>query len=303
MTDVEIFAMRESIEPTARLFDESLALDRTSIMRRSFEFLLIGFLAVSVGISCSKTTHESQSAGDQTAADQEDRGGADPQALRVAVVTGGHAFDVPNFYRLFRQMPGVDAYPQHIEHFASSPQEVRDAYDAIVFYGMDQGIPEEEGRRAGGNPKAAIERLVKQGQGMVILHHALLAWEKWELWNELIGFNNRNFRYKEGLHLDIEVAKKGHAITQDTNDFSIVDEGYVLHGEPDTGSTVLLTTEHEDAMKQVAWTRQNGDCRVFCLTLGHDNLAWSNPGFRAVLRRGIAWSAGETSGGDDGHGK
>ena len=188
-------------------------------MRRPFEFLLIGFLTVSAGVSCSKATHESQRAGDETASQEDSRDGAEPHALRVAVVTGGHAFDVPNFYRLFRRLPGVDAYPQHIEHFASSPQEVRDSYDAIVFYGMDQGMPEEEGRRAGGNPKAAIERLIKQGQGIVILHHALLAWEKWETWNELIGFDNRNFRYKEGLDLEIKIGDEGHAITQGINCF------------------------------------------------------------------------------------
>jgi type 1 glutamine amidotransferase len=215
----------------------------------------------------------------------------------VAVVTGGHAFDVPNFYRLFRQLPGVDAYPQHIEHFASSPEKVRDSYDAIVFYGMDQGIPEEEGRRAGGNPKAAIERLVDQGQGIVVLHHALLAWEKWDLWNQLIGFDNRNFKYKEGLQLKIAVGDESHAITQGMSEFTIVDEGYVLHGKHDGQGVVLLTTDHDDAMDEVAWARQHGEGRVFCLALGHDNEAWSNTAFREILGRGIAWSAGKPTGG------
>ena len=272
-------------------------------MRRPFDFLLIGFLAVSTGVSCSKTMRESQRAGDETVSRGEDRGGPDSQALRIAVVTGGHAFDVPNFYRLFRQMSGVDAYPQHIEHFASSPQEVRDSYDAIVFYGMDQGVPEEEGRRAGGNPKAAIERLIEQGQGIVVLHHALLAWEKWDLWNQVIGFNNRNFKYKEGLNLEIEVGDERHAITEDIEGFAIVDEGYVLRGDHDGEGTVLMTTDHEDAMDQVAWARQQGKSRVFCLALGHDNVAWGNPGFREILHRGIAWSAGKTVGADDGQGK
>ena len=272
-------------------------------MRRPIDFMLIAFLTVSTGVSCSKTTHESQRARNGAMSRGQDRGGPDSQALHVAVVTGGHAFDVPNFYRLFRQLPGVDAYPQHMEHFASSPQEVRDSYDAIVFYGMDQGVPEEEGRRAGGNPKAAIERLIEQGQGIVILHHALLAWEKWDLWNQLIGFNNRDFRYQEGLHLEIEVGDERHAITQGISDFAIVDEGYVLHGNYDGEGTVLMTTDHEDAMDQVAWARQHGKCRVFCLALGHDNVAWSNPGFREILRRGIVWSARETMGGDDGQGE
>ena len=264
-------------------------------MRRSIHFVVIAFLAVSTGVSCSKPTHEAPKAG--AGAVSRAAGGAQPeaQALRVAVVTGGHAFDVPNFYRLFRQLPGIDAYPQHIEHFASSPPEVRDAYDAIVFYGMDQGVPEEEGRRAGGNPRAAIERLLEQGQGVVILHHALLAWEKWDVWNQVIGFDNRNFRYKEGLQLEIEVADDQHPITQSMAAFTIVDEGYVLQGDHDGQGTVLLKTDHDDAMDQVAWAREHGPSRVFCLALAHDNESWTNPGFRETLHRGIAWSAGDAA--------
>jgi type 1 glutamine amidotransferase len=211
----------------------------------------------------------------------------------VAVVTGGHAFDVPNFYRLFRDLPSIDAYPQHIEHFASSPEEVRDAYDVVIFYGMDQGVPEEEGRRAAGNPRAAIERVVAQGQGVVVLHHALLAWEEWEFWNQLIGFDKRNFSYKEGLQLQVAVADGEHDITRDTQGFGIVDEGYVLKGQYDGEGAVLLTVDHENSMDQVAWARDFQSSRVFCMALGHDNEAWSNPGFRQVLERGINWSASE----------
>lgn len=265
-------------------------------MRTKLNLTLLALLIVATGVSCSKTKPDNQKTGQDTGSQAGDPRDSDSQGLQVAVVTGGHAFDVRNFYRLFRQLPGVDAYPQHLEHFASSPQEVRDSYDAIVFYGMDQGVPEEKGRRASGDPKAAIERLVDQGQGIVVMHHALLAWEKWEFWNQLIGYDNRNFKYKEGLQLEIQVADKSQSITQGLNDFAIVDEGYVLHGEYDGQGTVLLTTDHDDAMAQVAWARQHGKSRVFCMALGHDNLAWSNAGFRDILRRGIAWSAGEATG-------
>ena len=221
--------------------------------------------------------------------------GSSGESLRVAVVTGGHAFDVPNFYRLFRELPGIDAYPQHIEHFASSPEEIRDSYDTVVFYGMDQGIPKEEGRRAAGNPRAAIQRIVAQGQGVVVLHHALLAWEKWDFWNQLIGFDNRNFSYKEGLQLQVKIGDNTHATTQGFGDFEILDEGYVLKGDYDGEGTVILTVEHEDSMDQVAWARQHEKSHVFCLALGHDNQSWSNPGFREILRRGIVWAAEEAA--------
>jgi type 1 glutamine amidotransferase len=261
-------------------------------MRRQAQFLAVAFLAPLIA-ACSSSTDQDQQPKTSFADRQQQDGNQGSDMLRVAVVTGGHAFDVPNFYQLFRQLPGIDAYPQHIDHFASSPEEVRDSYDVLVFYGMDQGIPEGEGRRAAGNPRAAIERVVQRGQGIVILHHALLAWEKWDLWNQLIGFDNRNFRYKEGLQLKIQVADDGHAVTQGVSDFEIADEGYVLHGDYDGQGTVLLTVDHKDAMPQVGWARKHDKCRIFCLALGHDNQSWTNPAFRNVLRNGIMWSAGD----------
>jgi len=262
-------------------------------MRTQITLSTLAALVLIAAVSCSPTADQSPTARDGVQTSDED-------SLRIAVVTGGHAFDVPNFHRLFRQLPGIDAYPQHIEHFASSPEEVRDAYDAVVFYGMGRGIPVEEGAHYEGKPKAALERIVERGQGVVVMHHALLAWEKWDFWNQLIGFDNRNFRYKEGLQLKIAVGDETHPVTQGMSDFETVDEGYVLHGEYDGKGRVLLSTDHEDAMQQVAWARQQGDCRVFCLTLGHDNEAWTNPDFREVLGRGIAWSADKSSGVDAG---
>ena len=76
-------------------------------------------------------------------------------------------------------------------------------------------------------------------------------------------------------------------------DFDTIDEGYILNGKHDGLSTVLLTAEHQDIMKEVAWAREVGKCRVFVFTLGDNPKAWSNPGFRDVLGRGIAWVAGD----------
>ena len=58
------------------------------------------------------------------------------------------------------------------------------------------------------------------------------------------------------------------------------------------GSRVLLTTDHPRNIPTVAWTRPHGKARVFCLQLGHDEQAWSDPNFKRVLRRGILWSVG-----------
>jgi hypothetical protein len=41
--------------------------------------------------------------------------------LHLAVIIGHHAFDVPNFWRLFQRIPGAVVYPQTLANFARRP--------------------------------------------------------------------------------------------------------------------------------------------------------------------------------------
>ena len=86
----------------------------------------------------------------------------------------------------------------------------------------------------------------------MILHHALLAWEKWDFWDEVIGHDERNFRWKPDLDLRIEVADKEHPITRGLADFDTTDEGYVLHGKHDGQSTILLTAPQAEIAQRLS---------------------------------------------------
>jgi type 1 glutamine amidotransferase len=70
----------------------------------------------------------------------------------------------------------------------------------------------------------------------------------------------------------------------------MTDETYTM-AEPGEDSHVLLTTDHSPSMRSLAWTREVCEARVFCFQSGHDDDTWQEPGFREVLRRGIAWTA------------
>ncbi len=224
--------------------------------------------------------------GDSAMAEQHDR------RVRLAVVTGGHGFDVVNFHRLFRRFVEVDAYVQHLEDFANSSQQVRDAYHAVLFYFMPTQDPTEERRaRHAGTPLSALEHLGQSEQGIVVLHHALLAYPTWPLWGQLVGIEDRSFGYSDGQTLCIEVADADHPVTRGLGSWSMVDETYSM-ADPGGESTPLLTTDHPESMRTLAWTRTHGRARVFCLESGHDNLTWMDHNFREVLRRGILWSAG-----------
>lgn len=65
---------------------------------------------------------------------------------RVAVITGGHNFDVPGFHQLFRSLAGVDAYIQHLDDFACASESARDNYDVVLFYLMFRETPVDEGQ-------------------------------------------------------------------------------------------------------------------------------------------------------------
>jgi type 1 glutamine amidotransferase len=214
--------------------------------------------------------------------------------LRVAVITGGHAFDLPPFYRMMRSFEGMDVYEQHLENFASSPEAVRDAYDAVVFYTMHIPVPEDDGPWFLGPQRSSIERLFERGQGVVVLHHSILAFSAWAFWDDVVGMIHRRtgdrFRYTFGLDLRVEMADRDHPITAGLEPFRITDEGYRMDDEVVNGR-VLLTVDHPDSMPVVGWVRRVGCSRVFCDQLGHDAASWENPSFREILRRGIFWTA------------
>ena len=216
-----------------------------------------------------------------------------PTKIKTAVVTGYHAFDVVNFHLLLRQLEGVDAYVQHLYDFAAAPLAVRDAYDAVLFYFMPtQGPSDADLPSYAGKPRSALERLLETGQSITILHHGLLAYPQWPEWSALVGIVNREFGYYPEQNIRVEIADSQHPITAGLTAWDMIDETYTMN-EPASDSHVLLTVDDPHSIKPVAWTRRVGHNRVFCLVLGHDDLAWSQPNFRQVLGRGICWAAGE----------
>ncbi len=210
----------------------------------------------------------------------------------VAVVTGGHSYDVPNFHRLFRSLTDIEATIQHLDDFASSPKEVRESYDAVVFYIMMLDGPTDEGLPwYAGKPLTALSELGETAQGIVVLHHALLAYRQWPVWDDLVGIAPRGSGYHFAQTVETQIVDTDHPITRGLQSWTMVDETYTVN---DTGadSHLLLTYDHPLSMRTIAWTRRHGNSRVFCYGAGHDNETWPDPNFREVLRRGMLWSAG-----------
>jgi hypothetical protein len=219
------------------------------------------------------------------------------EKVTLAAITGNHPHDVPAFQQLLRALPGVDAYPQALEDWAADEGHVRDAYGALLFYNFHQAPP-DDAVRGGKKVPEALAALGQRPQGLVILHHGLLCYRQaaqagaYEAqWSAIVGIGARNFAYYPNETVSVEIANPRHPITQGLAPWQMVDETYVMP-EPGAGSEILLGTSHARSMRALAWTRSHGVARVFCLVLGHDELAYTNPSFREVLVRGVRWAAG-----------
>ena len=209
--------------------------------------------------------------------------------VTTAVVTGGHSYDVINFRRLFSSLDGIDAHVQHMDDFATSPEEVRDSYDAVVFYHMLMDGPQDKDLPGyKGKPKTVLEHLGETQQGVFVLHHALLAYPQWHVWDKIVGMDDRSFGAHADKSLHVEISDTTHPITRDLSNWDMLDETYTM-AEPPSDNNVLLTVKHPQSMNAIAWCREYKNSRVLCFQSGHDNRTWADVGFQEILRRGILW--------------
>jgi len=214
--------------------------------------------------------------------------------VKVAVITGGHAYDVVGFNALFRSMPDVDAYIQHMEDFCCDNSEARDRYRVVLFYNMHKEMPTGEEPWPMRERKQAIEHLGEVEQGIFLLHHGILSHQEWPLFQEIVGIEDRTITPHFGERIHVDVADPDHPITRGLEPWEQEDETYEMNSAEEAGGNhILLTTDHPRSMRTLAWTRRHKKSRVFCLELGHDNEAYTNPNFRTVVHRGILWCAGE----------
>ena len=160
----------------------------------------------------------------------------------------------------------------------------RNKYEAVVFYNFHQQNPDPKTAKA-------ILSLADNGQGLIILHHAILAFPKWEEFADLCGIHDRSFGFSIGDKVHVHVADSSHPITAGIGDWDMIDETYKMKS-PGADSHVLLTIDHPKSMEVVGWTRTYKNSRVFCFQSGHDNDTYSVQQFREVLTRGIHWVAG-----------
>lgn len=201
--------------------------------------------------------------------------------MKIAVVTGEHGFREKDFDAVFRSMEDIDFIREDLDVFVEDPDQKE--YETVVFYNFHRPYPTDKQAKA-------ILDLTVRGQGIVILHHAILAFPEWESYTDMCGIQDRDFDYFPKQTLQIQVSDPNHPITKDLDNWEMGDETYLMKSAGED-STILLTVDHPNSMDVIGWSREYGNSRIFCLQSGHDNVTYSDPNFREVLWRGIQWCA------------
>lgn len=208
------------------------------------------------------------------------------EKIKVAVVTEFHPVDMINFHQMLWKFDDCECYVQSMDMLANDPDN-NQKYDVVMFYNLSIPLLED-----GNVIKAYLENVLgKNGQGVILLHHGICCYHGWDVWKELSGVADRRFKYHWDQIVDYKMELPEHPILAGVSDFTMQDETYTM-SEPDYGeNTVLITTEHPNSMKTIAWVRKYGDARVFCYESGHDNKAYTNENFLKVLHNAIRWCA------------
>jgi uncharacterized protein len=215
--------------------------------------------------------------------------------IRVLLVTGGHGFEKEPFFKLFKDNPDITY--QAVEHpnaYGMFKAEKASQYDVIVTYDYGQQIPEEA--------KADLVARLKEGKGMVVLHHAIAAYPAWPEYWKIIGAHyylaatningvaKARSGWKEGLHFRIHIADSNHPVTRGVSDFDTHDEAYKWFDVAEDCHP-LLTTDEPESNKVIAWAKTYEGTRVVFMQSGHDHFAYENPSFQQILRQAIQWTA------------
>lgn len=220
---------------------------------------------------------------------------AGAEKIRVLLITGGHAYETNEFNRLFAENSAITVQAAaHPKAHALLQAEAAKSYDVIVLYDMWAKITPEA--------KADFVARLKEGKGLVVLHHALGSYQDWPEYRRIVGGKYLMQKeivdgeeqpastYKHDVVFQVKVAPTPHPITRGVKDFEIHDETYGgLSVNKDV--TPLLTTDERTSGRIIGWAKTYEETRVATIQLGHDHLAWDNPNFRKLLAQAIMWVA------------
>jgi type 1 glutamine amidotransferase len=152
------------------------------------------------------------------------------------------------------------------------------------------------------SPSAEARRrivdFVEGGGGLVACHTAMICFDDWDEWGDLIG---GRWVWGTSSHpapalVKVSLTDASHPVVAGLHEMELVDEVY---GDVAMGHdiSVLATARRhvDDAEQPVVWTRHAGRGRVVVNGFGHDVASIMTPAHQQLLRQAVSWSAARDS--------
>ena len=209
--------------------------------------------------------------------------------VRALLITGGHDHET-SFYSLFDGYKDVGRLPVTSSDVAFQ-SDLRGKYDVLIMYDFSRDLNETS--------RKSLRDFVEGGKGIIVLHHALLNYQKWPWWYEdVVGGSyrlqkegdNPSSSYKGDQQINVVPGEK-HPITASLEPFQALDETYKnMWLSPRVRP--LLITNNPNGDRLLAWIGPCATSRVVAIQLGHGPTIFSNPEYRTMVHNAILWSAG-----------
>ncbi|MGQ9576055.1 MAG: ThuA domain-containing protein [Thermoguttaceae bacterium] len=214
--------------------------------------------------------------------------------IRVLLVTGvdyaGHLWQqtTPALVELLKHDPRIQVTVTDKPGQLASEEIF--AYDVLLLHFKNYDpLPQQE------KAEANLVKYVQGGKGLALIHFACGAFEDWPEFADLAGrvWDRKTGHDPRGPFV-VKIAEPDHPVTQGLKDFQTDDELYTcLVGQRQIRILATARSKLTGKDHPMAFVFQYGKGRVFHTPLGHDVKAIKMPGFGELLRRGVAWAAGQ----------
>lgn len=212
-------------------------------------------------------------------------------AVRVLVVTGGHAFPT-SFFTLFEGYDDVRWTHAGSQTEAFTPR-MRERFDVVVLHDMYESIGEKE--------RSNLQAYVEAGGGVVSIHHAIVDYASWPWWHEqVIGGKyfeqalgeHPKSQYKDDVQMVVRRAPtgSGHPVIRGVAPLALEDEAYRgMWLSPK--ATVLMETDSPENDRAMVYVGPSDKARVVYIQMGHGDSTIRHPGYRRLVHNALLWTA------------
>jgi len=193
--------------------------------------------------------------------------------IQAALTKAGLSVDVSGVYHSDSDQPVGDYRALSAGNLAN--------YNAVALF--------TTGGENGADVPALLD-FVRGGKALIGIHCAT---DSFTVHPEYIAAMGGKFRHHPAqLDVTVEFVGPPHPITQGLTPFTVHDELYLFSDyHPSRVHLLAETRSYDDnGPVPVCWIREEGQGRIFYLSLGHNPEVMADPHWQTLFERGVRWS-------------